>query len=77
MLSGTRAIADQITLIQSDMAAFDLLPRKVRQAMRDMPVPPPASNVLASVRQYGVTVTLAVLAELAKEPDAVANAAGQ
>lgn len=62
------ALEDQdgntVALWHPDMKAFDELPRSIREFMADMCNPPCASNVLASVRTYGATVTLCTLREI-------------
>jgi hypothetical protein len=61
----------------ADMAAFDTLPRKVRAAVRDLPVSVSAVCVAESVRQFGLGATLAALADIASNPPPVApDAAG-
>jgi hypothetical protein len=52
----------------ADMRAFDSLPRKVRAALRDLPIGVSARNVAESVRAFGVARTLEVLADIAANP---------
>lgn len=52
----------------ADMAHFDALPRKVRAAVRQLPVAVSARMVAEAVATFGVERTLAALADIAADP---------